>query len=577
MRFPSIECRCAALASLAASAAALAVFAPVLANGFVNWDDEFNFLQNPYYRGLGWTELRWMATNLDMGHWQPLAWALHGLTYTLWGMNPFGYHLASWLLHAACAGLLALACGVLFRLSIPGSAAPGRWLAAALAAAAWAAHPLRAETAAWATAQRDLLAAVFLLLSLLAYLRAAERNERRRLWLAGSAALYFASLASKPLALPYPAALLALDVYLARFRRQRTARLLAEKGPFLALAIGAAALAFAAEHRAEAFSTAARGPLAERALLSLVSPAFYAWLIAAPFWLAPVYERPAAVSLANPALTAGAASVVLATASLVAWRRRAPGALAAWILFLLFLAPVAGLFPIGRFFAADRYALVPTMSLAAALGGGWLLLGPRARKIGAAAILALALGWGVLSWRQCAIWRDSETLWNAAAERWPRCATARQYRAAGWARAGRLGEALAEYRLAVQLDPEYYEAWSGLAAVLSLRGEWAEAERILRRLVQAAPNQPNERNNLGNTLAASGRLAEAAAEYKQALALDPSHVDAWTNLGAAHFAMGQFEQALHCYRRALELAPGNARARQGAAAAERMAARMERE
>ena len=43
------------------------VFYPVLQNGFVEWDDAVNFLQNPHYRGLGWEQISWMVTTFHGG------------------------------------------------------------------------------------------------------------------------------------------------------------------------------------------------------------------------------------------------------------------------------------------------------------------------------------------------------------------------------------------------------------------------------------------------------------------------------------------------------------------------------
>src|SRR5713226_9417904 len=77
-------------------------FLPTLDNQFVNWDDDDNLVDNPHYRGLGWTHLRWMWTT-HMGHYIPLTWMTRGLDYLLWGMNPLGYHLTNLLLHAANA------------------------------------------------------------------------------------------------------------------------------------------------------------------------------------------------------------------------------------------------------------------------------------------------------------------------------------------------------------------------------------------------------------------------------------------------------------------------------------------
>ncbi len=84
------------------------VFLPVLRAGFVDWDDPINFLENPYYRGLGWPQLRWMLTANVMGHWIPVTWLTLGADFAVWGMNPFGYHLTNLLLHAVSAALFYL-------------------------------------------------------------------------------------------------------------------------------------------------------------------------------------------------------------------------------------------------------------------------------------------------------------------------------------------------------------------------------------------------------------------------------------------------------------------------------------
>ena len=84
------------------------MFSPALRNGFVDWDDHVNLLENPNYRGLGWTQIRWMFSSTLMGHYIPVTWLTFGLDYTLWGMKPFGYHLTNNLIHAANVALFYL-------------------------------------------------------------------------------------------------------------------------------------------------------------------------------------------------------------------------------------------------------------------------------------------------------------------------------------------------------------------------------------------------------------------------------------------------------------------------------------
>src|SRR2546428_5597789 len=156
----------------------IVTFLPVLRNGFAgNFDDAKNFLANPHYRGLGLTQIEWMFTTTHMGQYIPLTWITLGLDYLLWGMNAAGYHLTSLLLHAVTAVLFYLVSLRLIGLAIrrPEEA----WVTAAgatVAALLFPVHPLRAESAAWATGRRHVVSGGFSMLSLLAWLPAVSIN-----------------------------------------------------------------------------------------------------------------------------------------------------------------------------------------------------------------------------------------------------------------------------------------------------------------------------------------------------------------------------------------------------------------
>src|SRR5438132_11367349 len=155
-----------------------AAFLPELQNQSVSWDDAENFLDNPHYRGLGWSQLHWMWTT-HQGHYIPLTWMTLGLDYLLWGMNPLGYHLTSLLLHAANAVVFYFVVLRILTPALPRLADRGHALVASAGVAAllFAIHPLRVESVAWITERRDVLSGLFYLLTILAYLRACEREE----------------------------------------------------------------------------------------------------------------------------------------------------------------------------------------------------------------------------------------------------------------------------------------------------------------------------------------------------------------------------------------------------------------
>ncbi len=132
-------------------------FIPILDNGFVDgWDDDPNFRDNPYFRGLGAAQVRWAWTTFWVGVYQPLAWLLFEVQYFFCELDPRGYHLTSLLLQVANAVVLYVLTVALLARCRTGSCLQSPWtysLSAGLATALFAVHPLRVEAVAWASCQ----------------------------------------------------------------------------------------------------------------------------------------------------------------------------------------------------------------------------------------------------------------------------------------------------------------------------------------------------------------------------------------------------------------------------------------
>lgn len=197
----------------ALAAVTMAAFLPVLWNGFVAWDDARNLTGNPDYRGLGWTQLRWIFTTHTLGHYVPLTWLSFALDHVVWGMNPAGYHLTNLLLHGASTVLFFAVARRLLGQGRAFSPTAVR-LGAAAAALFFSLHPLRVESVAWATERRDVLSGAWFLATVLLYLAAARATGARRRWLlSASVGAYLLALASKSIVMTLPAVLVLLDVY----------------------------------------------------------------------------------------------------------------------------------------------------------------------------------------------------------------------------------------------------------------------------------------------------------------------------------------------------------------------------
>src|SRR2546425_4365958 len=304
-----------------------------------------------------------------------------GLDYLLWGLNPFGYHLTSLLLHAANAVVFFFVVRRLLTRALPSPAERGHALAvsAGVAALVFAIHPLRVESVAWVTERRDVLSGLFYLLTILLYLRACERGARSRGWYWLSVAAFVCALLSKSMVVNLPVVLLILDVYPLRrlggfvgWWSDPARRIYVEKIPFVLLAAAASAIAVMAQSSVHAAASLAQLSLPGRLVVSAYGLSFYLWKMVVPVNLSPVYElRPPVNPWATPFLLSYGVVLVI-TATVLALRRRVPGLLAAWLAYIVVLSPVLGTFQSGPQIAADRYTYLANLGWAILAGAAML-------------------------------------------------------------------------------------------------------------------------------------------------------------------------------------------------------------
>jgi hypothetical protein len=519
-------------------------FLPALDGGFLNWDDDENFLRNPAYRGLGRAELGWMFTTTLLGHWVPLSWLTLGLNHALGGMDPWGYHLGNLLVHGANTALLYLvalrllaAAGTTTGAEVgrpgPGGApatGPTGWpvvLGAAAAALGWGLHPLRVESVAWITERRDVLSGLFYLLAVWAYLAGARRDRPiggRWMWLsAGALALGFAS---KAMVMTLPLTLLVLDAYPLRRTGLGWRRLVWEKLPHLAVAAAGALVALWAHASGVRIRDLAQYGIEARVGMVAYSFWIYPWRTLWPVGLSPLYELPEQVRLTEWRFLGPLLGVAALGVGLRLCRRRWPGALAAWAHVLIVVAPVSGVVHAGYHLAHDRYSYLAAPGLAV-LGGGLLAraLADRQRVsrlwagvlVGVVGLALAALG--ALSWGQSQGWRDSESLWHLAVDAEPDCALCHANLGHALMGAGRWREAAAHLGRSARLRPGRAITHNNLAIALAELGRPQEARRELLAALAADPTLGGPLANLGILAAREGRDAEAAALLRGARAL----------------------------------------------------------
>src|SRR3954469_12633991 len=144
------------------------VFGQTLGHEFFNFDDDKYIYDNPQVRtGLSWPNIGRAFTQWHAALWHPLTTISHMIDCQFYGVHPGGHHFTNVVLHSIAAVLLFL---VLIDLTKGSGRTGGIWCSA-FVAALFAIHPMRVESVAWIAERKDMLSAVFLMLTMSAYAR----------------------------------------------------------------------------------------------------------------------------------------------------------------------------------------------------------------------------------------------------------------------------------------------------------------------------------------------------------------------------------------------------------------------
>jgi len=543
------------------------VFCQTLTHDFINYDDQVYVYENPQVTsGLTLNGIIWAFTHSVSGNWHPLTIATHMIDCQLYGLEPGGHHCTNVVLHTLAVLLLFFVLR-----EITSAIWPSAFVAALLAI-----HPLRVESVAWVSERKDVLSAVFFMLTLAAYVRYTRRSSIANYLLM---TFFFAlGLMSKPMLVTLPFVLLLLDYWpLARFaapinlandaessgwldRLPVAEKLILEKIPLVLLSAVSCLIALVLQGRA--LNPIAHIPLLLRVYNASVSYVIYIWQMFWPDKLALLYPYPLGRLSIWPCVFAIG---LLLAVTLVAWefRKERPYLITGWLWYLGMLVPVIGLIQVGAQARADRYTYLPQIGLY--LAATWTIADlsrswPHRRKV--LSILATAVI-GLLAWRasiQASYWENSETIWNRTLAVTSNNAIAHQ-------QLGNAALVAEDLETAIFHFEESLKVASGQAIVhtnlgIALAREWRFGEAIthFEKSLAIAPETTATLHNFALLLAScpEKRFRNAAravqlADKADRLSGRKNPLYAHT-LAAAYAESGRFSEAITVAERGMQLA-----------------------
>lgn len=535
-------------------------YLPSLDNQLTNWDDVNYIDRNPHIGSLSAANIGRMFTTFYTANYHPLTMLSYAIDHAIGGLEASTYHRTALVLHLLNTLLVFLLADRILCRSMP----------ALLVALLFGVHPLHVESVAWVSGRKDLLFAPFFFASMLFYLRYCREGSQRRGRMYGLALLCFVlSLLSKGQAVSLAPSLVALD-YL-KGRRLLERRVLLEKLPFFALAIGFGIVAVIAQRQSggQLVGEFVWG-MGERFVFACYGYVQYLILLIAPHSLSAFYPYPHHATEGLPIAFLVRVPAVFALAGVFFWAiRRVPILAFSIAFFTVNIVFVLQLLPIGDAIMADRYSYVSSIGFFLALAAGvdaLIRAWPRRRAAIAAVLLAYTATLSVITYQRCDVWQDSATLWDDVLAQYPEASAGLLNRALLRYQSGDLDGAERDLSDMIRLWPLDSKAYGHRAVIRFERGD---SEGAIADMTDAIALEPSAGFyvNRGSMRVATDDLQGAISDFTRALAIDPGHIRAYSKRARTKDAIGDHRGALDDYRAVVSLAPSRAEGHFGVAGA----------
>jgi len=518
------------------------------------FDDVLSITENPTIQHL-WPIWQCLSAKHSGGltvEGRPIINLSLAINYALDGLQVWGYHAFNLAIHILAAlTLLGIVRRTLLQPTLRerfGAAANGLALATAVL---WMVHPLQTESVTYVIQRAESITGLFYLLTLYGFIRGTE-SQRPGPWYGLALAACALGMASKEVMVSAPVMVMLYDraflsgsIAEAWRRRWRLYLGLAATWILLGLVLVSGQLP-------ATWTTAQHLGLTWWQYL-LTEPGVILHYLRLSVWPHPLcfdyYGWPMAITGASILLPA-LVLVILLGATAWSWKKNtAWGFVGAW--FFLILAPSSSVIPLDSPAYEHRMYLPLAAVVVLVVLGIHALVGRRSLVV----FTAAAIGLGLLTWQRNQDYRSELAIWADTIAVRPDNPRAHNYLGAALWKAGKIQEAISQYKQALELKPDYPDAHYNLGNALFAFGRVQEAAGHWAQAVRIDPDYVDARNNLGAFLAQTGRFPAAIEQFEWVLRITPDDPEVHYNLAVALEQTGRVPEAIQQYEQALRLKP----------------------
>lgn len=552
-------------------------FIPALSADFVNWDDDYNILNNENLNAFRWKDIVGIFTSHVIGNYNPLTILTFAIEKAIFGLKPGIFHFNNIALHLGCTYFVYV---IFRRLKLP-------MIAALIGALLFGIHPMRVESVAWITERKDVLFGIFYLASIVQYLKYLEFGRKQKKFFYYALGLAVFALLAKIQAVVLPLSMLAID-YLKN--RELKWSLVIEKIPFFALSfiMGLVGIYFLGE-QGSIGANKANYHFGERIVIGAYSYGVYLVKFIFPYKMLPLYPYPSQI----PGHFYTGFLSVIATLGALIWAfrknyRPIVFGIAFFTFNVMFVLQVVGA---GQGFLADRFTYIPFIGLFFIVAYYWNSLIDQNKKLRTplmAGMGAYLLLFAVMTFNQTGIWQNSGKLWTKTLEEYdnaplPYRNRGNYYRDIGNIEAalkdyssglaieeddgvhnsraklyfgqGKYRLALKDYNRAIELNDQQGEYFINRGATKAALGNYQNALKDVNIGLELSPQMSSGYLNRSLLYSTLGQPAAAIKDIETYLTIEPNHAELWYELGKLRREAGTLAPAMTAVNRAIQLNP----------------------
>ncbi len=160
-------------------------------------------------------------------------------------------------------------------------------------------------------------------------------------------------------------------------------------------------------------------------------------------------------------------------------------------------------------------------------------------------------------YEQISAWDQAERYYHRAIEIKPNYPQAWYKLAGAYQHSGDLTNALASYQRFIHLSPGYAPAYMNLGIIHNALNDVDKAQYYYQKAIDIDPKNADAYFNLGYLLESKGQLQQAIAMYEQAIDNDGRYAEAYYNLGNVYASLGQTAEAIASYIKTVAINPNH--------------------